>query len=302
MGALEEAWERGRLGHAILLEGKSLPAIEERALALAGHILQLPTGQPPENHPDFHVVRPAKKMRQISIESIRELIRALHQSSHSGGHRVALLIEADRLHQSAANAFLKTLEEPPPTAHIFLATVRGNELLDTIRSRCHLFHIPGQAPPINDPAWSGWLQDFSTWLELIETPARDKTSVANAIFRLYGLVQRFQEIAEAIANQTVGEEDTDDDADSGLSKEDREAIEAGLRRGTRRLLLADIEEHLRDLSLRTNPAAPGTRPRRLASVIPVVEDTYRLLELNLNETAAIESMLLRILRLWSRTA
>jgi DNA polymerase-3 subunit delta' len=67
---------------------------------------------------------------------MRELEGKIHVRSMRGGSKAALLSDADRLVPAAANAFLKTLEEPPPGTHIFLLSEQPEQLLETILSRC----------------------------------------------------------------------------------------------------------------------------------------------------------------------
>lgn len=96
--------------------------------------------------PDFHWVN-AKyqatlldeeeaKQRSIKIETVRHLIRDLEMRSMEGRWKVAVLENAQTLVSAAANAMLKTLEEPPPRTLWILVTHRPWELLMTIRSRC----------------------------------------------------------------------------------------------------------------------------------------------------------------------
>src|SRR5688572_14228384 len=56
--------------------------------------------------------------------------------SMSGGQKVGIIFDADRLMEQAANAFLKTLEEPPPNSNLLLVSAYPDQLLETILSRC----------------------------------------------------------------------------------------------------------------------------------------------------------------------
>lgn len=85
---------------------------------------------------------PEKKSRQISIEQIRErLLSTITQTSLEGGWKAGVLIGADRMNQAAANAFLKTLEEPPPNTLLLLLTDSPQSLLPTILSRCQRIDV-----------------------------------------------------------------------------------------------------------------------------------------------------------------
>ena len=92
-------------------------------------------------HPDLFHLRPAGKMRIISVEKTRELISDLSRTSNQGGGKVALIHEADRMRKESANAFLKTLEEPPPSLKFILATTEVRKIPVTILSRCQRFDL-----------------------------------------------------------------------------------------------------------------------------------------------------------------
>ena len=127
--------ERGRLGHSYLLTGDHSEALENLALGLAGQVL----GAAPQEHPDFHAVRPESKSRHIVVDQIRELERELYLRPFSAPLKVAIVFDAERMclgAAGAANAFLKTLEEPPAHTLILLTSGRPAMLLPTIISRC----------------------------------------------------------------------------------------------------------------------------------------------------------------------
>jgi DNA polymerase-3 subunit delta' len=89
-------------------------------------------------HPDvLHVTLPEGK-NLIPIESVRELGQRLAVRPHEGACKVAIIDPADRLSESAANALLKTLEEPRPGSFLILITSKASSLLATVRSRCQL--------------------------------------------------------------------------------------------------------------------------------------------------------------------
>lgn len=87
-------------------------------------------------HPDVMILIPEGKMNLIKIDSIREVIAFLSQTSMRGGLRVVLLTEADALNIASQNALLKSLEEPGEKALIILLTDKPHLLLPTIKSRC----------------------------------------------------------------------------------------------------------------------------------------------------------------------
>ncbi|MGH8530596.1 MAG: DNA polymerase III subunit delta' [Nevskiales bacterium] len=87
-------------------------------------------------HPDFLELQPEEDSREIKIDQVRELIGRLQLSKHHGLRKVALLDPAEALNRNAADALLKTLEEPPPGTHLLLIGERIGLLSATLRSRC----------------------------------------------------------------------------------------------------------------------------------------------------------------------
>ena len=100
-------------------------------------------------HPDVGIVVPFN--RNILVAAIRHLESEANFRPYEGKARIFIIDEADKMNDSAANALLKTLEEPPPTTYIFLVTSRPDKLLPTIRSRCQsLRFIPVSASEIEN--------------------------------------------------------------------------------------------------------------------------------------------------------
>ncbi len=83
---------------------------------------------------------------QIRIGQIRELKRSLSLSAVQGGRRVVIILNAEEMTIEAANAFLKTLEEPHDDVTLILTTSRPERLLQTIVSRCQELIVP----PLDD--------------------------------------------------------------------------------------------------------------------------------------------------------
>lgn len=131
---LQSAQANNRLAHAYLITG---PAGSGKR-ALANRLSGLLIGEKIENlqHSDIHVIEPESKSRRILIEQMRELERNLHMRSLLGGHKIGVIVDADRLQPNAANAFLKTLEEPPGQSSLLLLSSLPDQLLETILSRC----------------------------------------------------------------------------------------------------------------------------------------------------------------------
>jgi DNA polymerase III subunit delta' len=99
-----------------------------------------------EGGPD-HKDHSADGSKDIRICQIRRLERLASRTPFEGRHRVVIVDPADALNVEAANAFLKTLEEPPPALVLILVTSREGSLLSTVRSRCR--QISFSALPIS---------------------------------------------------------------------------------------------------------------------------------------------------------
>ena len=93
-------------------------------------------------HPDYLSVVPLEDSRQIRVEQIRELSEQLALTAHGGGATVALIAPADAMNANAANALLKTLEEPRPGVSLLLLTAMPSRLAPTILSRCQRLAVP----------------------------------------------------------------------------------------------------------------------------------------------------------------
>ncbi|QKT04838.1 DNA polymerase III subunit delta' [Ectothiorhodospiraceae bacterium 2226] len=154
---LREAHAQQRLGHALLLTGAQGLGKGRFALRLAAGLLC----RSPEDgeacgvcrscelyaagtHPDFRLIQPEEKS-VITVDQIRALTRALGLTAQLGGARVAVIQPAERMHAAAANALLKTLEEPTRGAYLVLVSDQASGLPATVRSRCQ--HIGFAAPP-----------------------------------------------------------------------------------------------------------------------------------------------------------
>jgi DNA polymerase-3 subunit delta' len=121
-----------------------------------------------DSHPDFRILQPEseteevetagkKPSRQISVAQIRSLSDFMAMSAHQGGRRVVIIHPAEAMNSNAANALLKSLEEPPPGLLFILVTHKPHQLLPTLLSRCLAFSlgVPDAASATK------WLAGFS---------------------------------------------------------------------------------------------------------------------------------------------
>ncbi|KAA9001207.1 DNA polymerase III subunit delta' [Affinibrenneria salicis] len=88
------------------------------------------------NHPDWYSLTPEKGRHSLGVDQIREVLDKLYQRSRQGGAKVVWLPLSEQLTEAAANALLKTLEEPPENTWFLLGCREPTRLLATLRSRC----------------------------------------------------------------------------------------------------------------------------------------------------------------------
>lgn len=163
---LAASYRAGRLHHALLLAGPAGIGKTTLAFRLAFHLLSHPRqAEAPDElvpadpgsplfrsiaqgaHPNvLHITRPANERTKgfktvITVDEIRRLSRFLSLTAHDGGYRVVIVDPADDLNISAANALLKSLEEPPPRTVFVLIAHSPGALLPTIRSRCQVVRL-----------------------------------------------------------------------------------------------------------------------------------------------------------------
>jgi DNA polymerase-3 subunit delta' len=151
-------------------------------------------------HPDFVLVSPSSGKKQIGVEAVRELVAYLALTGRYAGYKVAMLMPAEAMTRSAANALLKTLEEPTGSSVFLLVSHHSAMLPATIRSRCQRLEFP--VPPrdlalawlkerVAGEANHGLLLDLAggtplTALELAESAGRAQRDAVYA--QLAGLV------------------------------------------------------------------------------------------------------------------
>ncbi len=168
--SLAAAISSNRLGHALLLQVAPGLGGEWLATWLAARLFcSATTPLPPcgeclscrrvmsGEQPDLLRLRPIEDSKEIRVEQVRELAAELALTSHGGGRKVAIVTPADKLNRNAANALLKTLEEPPGQSLIILVTGELSRLPVTVLSRCTRLGIPTP----DSTQLSAWLQQHS---------------------------------------------------------------------------------------------------------------------------------------------
>ena len=327
---LQRSLERGRLGHAYLFHGADLGGLELVARTLAK---TLNCEQPvrsgdgtgavdscdaclscrkidSDNHPDVLWVRPESKSRIIRIEQIRDLMQTVYLKPTQAPWKVAMVVAADRLNVNAANAFLKTLEEPPSNSILILLSTEPQRLLETILSRCLRLSFGGEGARHRDPDIVAWLADFS------RSAAQESRSLLGRYQLLSVLLNRLGEIKAATEEALTKRSrlETEQDIEPALKEkwEDElaSAIEAEYRR-QRTELLACLQWWLRDIWLHTlrigqemltyptlaetvGVVAGRLTPAQAMENLHLLERTQRLLFSNVQEALALEVGLLKL--------
>ncbi len=204
----------GHLPHALLFMGP--PGLGKRTLALefsrlvlcqnrngsapcshchACHLMQA------DSHPDFRVLQPEQEGQAIKIDSIREIGGFVQQTGHQGGARIVLIQPATAMNHYAANALLKTLEEPAPQTLLILISDQRASLPITLMSRCQKIRFV--APPREQAL--NWLrsQDQNIQWETILTATEGAPLLARDWQQegVWPLYQNFMNDLSALARQ-----------------------------------------------------------------------------------------------------
>ncbi|AWF58900.1 DNA polymerase III subunit delta' [Pseudomonas aeruginosa] len=98
-------------------------------------------------HPDYFVLEPEEAEKPIRVDQVRDLVGFVVQTAQLGGRKVVLLEPAEAMNVNAANALLKSLEEPSGDTVLLLISHQPSRLLPTIKSRCvqQACPLPGAA-------------------------------------------------------------------------------------------------------------------------------------------------------------
>ncbi len=171
---LTAAFRAGRLPHALLIHeapgaGGEWLATWAAQLVLCQNSAQASCGACAacrrvwaQQHPDLAWLRTAEDSQQIRIEQVRDLAADLALTSHAGGYKVGIVTPAEALNRFAANALLKTLEEPPSRTLLVLVTTQPSRLPPTVLSRCQRLRVgaPARAEGV---AWLTALRGTGDW-------------------------------------------------------------------------------------------------------------------------------------------
>lgn len=140
---MRSAIDSGRANRGFIVAG----AIEDGIAFVSGVLKLLFTDNLDQieanTHPDVHWLYPEGRSRTISVDMVREyIVEPTSMTSFSGGWKVGIVVGADRMNAFAANALLKSLEEPPPQTVYFLLTDNPESCISTVISRSQRIDLP----------------------------------------------------------------------------------------------------------------------------------------------------------------
>ena len=201
---LRRAYEQNRLAHAYLITGAPGSGKEVLAAEVASLVNGTPTGDVFSSKArEIFVARPESKSRRIVTAQIRALEHALQMRAADGRRKVVIVPDADRLQTEAANAFLKTLEEPPKDSLLLLLSALPEALPETILSRCI-------AIPLGSNGKAQSKKEEEKLEKLLQQASRHTTWNVQFAYRL---AQEFQQLLRAIR------EEVKDETDNALKRE-----------------------------------------------------------------------------------
>ena len=199
-------------------------------------------------HADTLWVEPEKKSRVIGVDTVRDTILPWAVAgSYPGGWKICVMLFADRLNESAANAFLKTLEEPAERTLFLLVTDSPENLLPTVISRCQRINLSeGRCPPAEP--WRSKTQEIL---------AKHSTASALRVYATAGsLVSLFDEIkeqAEELGKEQRKNSEIEEDAETSAAWVSARAKEM------RAAVFATIKEWYRDILIVTTSSSSDDR-------------------------------------------
>jgi hypothetical protein len=247
---IARSFREGRLAHAYIVVGD--PRGDAMRFAEWTGQLVLCTGAPPAEAPcgrcrnclaaaahtmvDARWIEPEKKSRVFSVDAIREdVVPWASCTSLESGWKIMTFSFADRFNGSSANAFLKTLEEPPQRTLFLLLTADPASMLPTILSRCQRIDLTmGRVPPAEP--WRSQAGDI-----LARHSNRTELSAMATAGRFEALLAQI----EAVAEEQIRE-----DRRSSALDEDSDTIDARVRaksREIRNAVFVAIQDWYRDL-------------------------------------------------------
>ncbi len=281
--SLRRSARQGRMPHALLFVGPEGVGKHSFALRLAQALLcervpetELdPCGQCPGclqvmagTHPDVLRVEKPEDRQELPIRVIRDLCIDLGLKPMSGKRKLAIVDDADDLNDEAANAFLKTLEEPPPGSTLILVGTSAEGQLDTILSRCRVVRF--------DPLPESELVEVLVEQGIVETRAEAETLARQAegsVARARGLADpALGEFRRGLFDEVAASRGFDAPALARRVEEflNKAGKEAGAKRVRARLVFGELLRLFRSsfrIGAGLEPISPDPDDRRAAAAL-----------------------------------
>jgi DNA polymerase III subunit delta' len=241
-------------------------------------------------HPDVTQLSPEGDSKQILIQAVRDLSADLALTAHTKGYKVAIIAPAEAMNPFAANALLKTLEEPPARTMVLLVTSQPSRLLPTLRSRCSRLRLTS---PSREEA-ARYLEDArgtGPWAEALSATGAGPFALLEA-----DPVELAQLRADTV--NTLRE--------IGSGNQQPPAVADRWARGDLSTRLSCLESWVTERILESGPKRDVTHLSgaglplnicRLFEFSDAVRDMRRLALTSINKTMAVEALLWR----WARS-
>jgi DNA polymerase-3 subunit delta' len=318
----------GRLGHAYLVAGDDLDDLElfsqnlAKTLNCQGNAAGFPVNADAcdtclscrkiehLNHADVQWLRPESKSRVIAVDQVRELMQSVNLKATEARYKVIIFVSADRLNVQAANAFLKTLEEPPGNTVFLLLTTDPSRMLETIRSRCQRLFCGTAGVRFPDET-TRWVDSFADHAAQPNAGLFGRYRLLDQLLQHLAAVKSDVEAATARSSPLEHYDDVDPKLLERWKDELVAATEAEYRRRRAESLQA-LQFWFRDVWLvvhqafnselaafpdferNTEIVAHRIDARRATRNLEVLEATQKLLFTNVQEALALEIGLLKL--------
>lgn len=304
--AIRSGAEAGRMAHSYVVSCGSIEDGQSLAIVLLQWLQCTEADKPcgccrsclqvaAQTHPDVTWVEPESKSRVIKIDQVRALNHIVSQKSFEGGWKAAVLLHAERLNESSANAFLKTLEEPPPQSLLLLVTESPQELLPTIVSRCQRVHIA------EDEGGAVASNVETAMLEWLRQRGRGAAPSQQAAW-INAILGEIRSRAEDIEKQKAEEAGREIDKDMLVARVQTQSIEARMEilrilyKWERDIVVCAMAEDTTALNYPAEREALLAQGKKLRGAalfdrLRKVEEASRLLERNVPEATVWEALL-----------
>ena len=284
---LEKSYKTDKLSHAYLFEGPEHIGKRTLALGFCELILNNSKKNILEN-PDLMILNPSDSDKQITVEKIRELEKILGLYPYHSKYKIAIIEQAEKMNKAAANALLKTLEEPSKTTILILLSSNSKNMLDTIKSRCQrMKFLPVKREllekfledKVNEKSEAERIIEISGYqpgkiIEFLEHKEKIDAAVEN--------INKFSALIEKSENDKINEAEI-------ISKNEIDDIVNTLDLWT---------VYCRKLLVREYGSCDENKKERLPKIVnrinSISETKENILSKNINVRLALENLLLRI--------